>query len=610
MHYLKRCGCILISFYGIHLTWVVFFSFHNLLSGPGQYLGVAIPNMPLVLGGHFLLRVLLDPIPLGLFVGLAGGVLTGWLKTAPTKLWLAIFGVVTYAAFNAFLLIQVPGALVSFPILRRLPFIVDYLLLGSLPAIALVCLFRATGRTGLAWAWLGVIVGAISLPHDTLRALKSMGRGSIQAQDPRLMVLVLDAARLDEMEAALPPDAQGQWGRGISHFGSTRKQWRLLLTGNLELTEQSFLIPTRAEFLATEREALLPAIARRSGLRTSFFIDDPRTVNLASLGVDFDEYGAPSEGMSEAIMAELTVFPICGWLWNVLAPVEGANAWSRPEVYFRDVARALQHNSIVLAHTIVLQTNLASVDEFLAYYGKGWIWLKPTDSHFVSQRQEGAEGVDALTVYRLKLKNVLALFDRHKAVFTSRYANFSGLLTSDHGQEFAKISGIGKHYAGLHGWDLSPEVVWTPLLPFGHAGFSGPADGNLTWLSIRQAMLDWIERPGHLNLRRISDPVVLRTHYIVKSQINGEQQDAISPDLITIKRIIGSVELQWDSIFLSKEFASRPYRMSVGVAKGRYLRITNPTTGDSAVTTEWDLYQLKRESKSDGQGPQLAGTRK
>lgn len=563
----------------------------SLLGGLGDYLGVKIPNMPLILGGHFLFRVATDPIPLALVVAFSGVILTRFIAGELRKRWLIAFGLLSYCAFSAFLLVQAPGAMVSFPILRLMPFMYGFLLLGGIPCLLFVALFHSVGALRLSVVWLVVIVATINLPHDIFRVICDGFKTPIRAAEPRFMMFVIDAARYDDVQAALPPEYQKSLGLGVSHFGSTRKQWRLLLSGDLERTARSFFLPTREEKGATNSATLLTEIARRAGLRTCFLIDDPRTVSRNSLGIQFSEFKAPSLGMLDSILAEITLFPVCGWLWNVQSPVEGANHWSQTDVFLRDTARALRSHHIVFAHNLTLQRGLSSWEDFDAVYGKAWLQMRPTVCRLVNERQAGVDGVDALYLYRHRMKNLLALLLPWSEQVVSQH-NVSGIFTSDHGQEFILMEGGEKHYAGLHGWDLSPDVIWTPVLPFGRSRLAGDADGHISWLDLRNAILEWIDSPQLLNLRRTMDTTMLSTHFIAKSQLSSEPLKPISSELITVQRIIGSLELDWsEGAFLNADFASKPYLISTGMAKGSLLDVTNPTNSGEMVRTKWHLYQ-------------------
>ena len=136
-------------------------------------------------------------------------------------------------------------------------------------------------------------------------------------------------------------------------------------------------------------------------------------------------------------------------------------------------------------------------------------------------------------------------------------------------------------------------------MPFGRSRLAGDADGHISWLDLRNAILEWIDSPQLLNLRRTMDTTMLSTHFIAKSQLSSEPLKPISSELITVQRIIGSLELDWsEGAFLNADFASKPYLISTGMAKGSLLDVTNPTSSGEMVRTKWHLYQRLIDNKN------------
>lgn len=602
--FLFRALLVFLGFYGIHLLWLAFFVLYTLIRNKAQYLGTDIPLRPEIFLGHFLIRITTDPLIVAALVGLGAACHARFLRQEPSRWSLLGIGLASYIALNALLLLQAPGGMVAVVGLRRIPFAANFALLSSVALMAILAAFRGQARRH-AFAWMGMLLALTWLPHDTFRAARHWFSTKLPPDRPRVLMLVIDAARFDEVDAAFRNLPALRPGLGVSHFNSTRKQWRLLLTGNAAEVERHFFIPSRQELTATKPDDMLPLMAGKRGMRTTFLIDDPLTANRNSLGLEFDNYRAPSRGILDAMLADTALFPLGSWLWNIIGPVEGTNAWSHGRVFLRDVARAAATSDIVFAHTVALEKPPASFGEFTALYGYSWLWRRPKDYHLIYERKDIDGGIDALAVYRLKLKSLLDQYPRWSTNLATKYPALSGFLTSDHGQAFDEVGdGSGRHFSGLHGWELSPATVWTPIVPFGLTRFSGPDDGISSWLDLRQSLLEWLPRPGPFVIARSPEPVTFRIHYIVKSQITGEKQDAIRPDLVTMARIVAATRLDWnDGWFLSPEFQNMSFRYCVGTAEKCHLTLANPSTSGAIIRTEWDLYQPRGSAGTNPPAP-------
>jgi hypothetical protein len=290
------------------------------------------------------------------------------------------------------------------------------------------------------------------------------------------------------------------------------------------------------------------------------------------------------------MLADSVHFPVCGWLWNVAGPVEGLNCWSSPDVFLRDVARALRRNDLVFAHTVFLQKGPWSWNEFNGLFGDDWLKRTPRDFRLVYESRERFNGIDALQVYRFRLNHFVRKFEQWREQLVKEH-RVAGMLTSDHGQEFAAIDGTGRHYSGLHGWDITPESVWIPFVPFGSAEIVGPTEGHLSWMDLRMGILRWIEKRGSLKIERSVRPLSFRTHYIVKSHLSTSPMQSYPADMVTMGKILKMVHLDWrEGLFLEGALLDRQFRWSEGWVTGTRLITMNPTDDGGTSIVEWSLY--------------------
>jgi hypothetical protein len=584
------------GFYGSHLCWLGIYATYVAFQSRNRFLGNELPFDPQIWVERFLQKALWFPLPAVFVIGF-GAALILCLRGRRVERagWLLLVGGASYLTLSGLLLVARPGALITFPLLRNWPLMVDLILLAAIPALALFALFRGGPRAlACTVAMLALHVVLVWLPHDIGRALWHLTLTKLPADDARVLVFVVDAARLDAVQAMLPAGDHPSVARGVSHFGSTRKQWRLLLTGDEQQVAQSFFIPTLGELRDRRQPHFLPQQARRAGLKTALLIDDPQTLSRSTLGIDLDACYMPHDGFFDAIIADSTLFPVCSWLLNILGPVEALNAWSQPAAFRRDVERTLRGNQMVFAHTVRLQKGIFTMGEMRTAAGAAWLFKRPREFALISEKAHAhREGVDARAVYDRKLRQELDDTSDWLKKLCARLP-VAAVLTSDHGQEFMEMPPGDRHYAGLHGWSVGPETVWIPFLAYGSAKIAGPADGNLSWLSMHGALVEWMQQRGALTIHRQTDPIAFGSHFIATTHLSGRAQETVPEDIVTMARIIRAIRVDPAlGAVLADEFAQRPFRRSMGEVRGGRLRATNPTEDGGTVVVEWDLYALR-----------------
>lgn len=579
------------AFYGTHLLWVLVYILYALIRNAERYFGNDIPMRNFALLYRTLLPVIVAPLFVSFVIGVLGTFLIRFPSRPSLRNYTAI-GFGSYVCLMAWLLLLAPGALVKFPILRSIPFFLGIICLLILITASCWLVFSFVQRATPVAVWGFCHLLLVLIPHDAFRALRRIGEPELPRETRRMLVFVVDAARLDSVRDVFNGTEHKVY-RGISHFGSTRKQWRLLLTGNTESVEKSFFLPSKRELADTRADELLTEYAHREGLRTCFIIDDPLTVSQSSLGVVFDDYRSPSSNAISVWMAESPLFPVYGWLWNILGSGEGVNYWSDFHAFQRDVFHALRTNHVVFAHTVLLQKPISSYGEFNSLFGLSWLAQRPSEYQSIGEKADQALGVDARIVYLLKLRRVLDLLSK-SLLGDYQSMPISGVLTSDHGQEFIATMNGNKHFAGLHGWDISPDVIWIPMLFFGNARWKGPADGNVDWLSLRHGIIEWMAGRRSLEVAGTTGPISFKTQFIPKTHITGGDGKSLPDNVASMKQIIDNSYVDWENgVLLHDSFVSRDFCYAKGLARGQELTLVNPDISGGAVVTKWNLYTLE-----------------
>jgi len=579
-----------ISFLAVHAVWVAIFLAYTALRTGGRYLGTSIdkvPNLVEVILGHFALKTLIPAVAFAAVVSVPLALLAAW--TWPTRSWraAAVLGAATYPAITAALLLAGPAAFVRLPIFSRWPIGLDLAIAALTIAVLLVKLFHRAPWAGLGW--LAVVSIPTWCPHDILRVVRDYGAPHLVEGAPRTLLFVVDALRLDTFCATAPEPWRRDVLLGVSHFGSTRKQYRLLFTGDAAAVAPTLFIPSRHELEAMVPESLLTHRVERSGRRVAFLIDDPLTASAASIGISPHEYDAPADGIQDALLAGTWMVPLASWLWNIAGPVEGINPWSDFATLLRDTERALHRNAVVIAHTVWLQHPPYRYDELRRAGGERW-WRRAAGAFEVRIEQvphTDTGFVDARAVYVARAAAMLAAMAEWQPLHDARVA---AVVTSDHGQRFPPSDRPGVAYGGLHGWDLSPETVWIPILPLGRARATPAASSVLSWLDLRAFAID--TSVGTVALPHGADSIILRLPFIAATQFLPRNAE-VPADILTPSRIISSISLDWTAGWVvDSVFAYAPHPSAYGVAHRGTLNAVNPDplVASRMVARRWRGY--------------------
>ena len=243
------------SFLAVHLAWVATFLAYTALRTGGRYLGTSIdrvPNLVTVLLGHFAYRAMVPALGVAMLVAVPIALVARLRSPAPTVRAAARIGALSYAAITAVLLLSAPAAFVRLPLLSRLPIGADLALAAIALAVMVGVMWRHSSRATLLW--LATMSVPAWLPHDAVRVVRALALPARPASAPRTLLFVIDALRLDSFCELAPAPWRTQAHRGVSHFGSTRKQYRLLFTGDAPAVAGAFFIPSRADMIGDQSD--------------------------------------------------------------------------------------------------------------------------------------------------------------------------------------------------------------------------------------------------------------------------------------------------------------------------------------------------------------------
>jgi hypothetical protein len=125
--------------------------------------------------------------------------------------------------------------------------------------------------------------------------------------------------------------------------------------------------------------------------------------------------------------------------------------------------------------------------------------------------------------YRIRATRVLKDLEPFLARWEAAYPGLSGVLTSDHGEEFPPVitpdGTLVSYLTGMHGFTLTPDTLKVPLHPFGATRpLLGPRD-IYSWLDLRDDLGRWVQGQRPLQLTRpgaegwvLSFPTVQAVH--------------------------------------------------------------------------------------------------
>jgi len=295
---------------------------YGIILARGRYLGAdpaLVPRLTEIMVGHYIIRIGLFPL-LPVVILCIPIALLGADKNKARKIGLSF-----YVSLSAVLLISAPAALANIPLLSRAPI---WAALAMLLTITLFITHVAYASFGRRVAFLTYLLLITAAPHDLARAVwqRISVPYSKSVSEKRLLIFVIDALRIDAAKSSVGTSAQIR--TGYSHYGSTRKQYRLLYAGNSSALQRATFIPSRSEFVEADNSETLSELSHAAGIRFRFIVDNATTANATTLGIPASEVIAPSKGIQDALAQSNELIPLAAWSWNVVSPVEGINPWS------------------------------------------------------------------------------------------------------------------------------------------------------------------------------------------------------------------------------------------------------------------------------------------
>lgn len=521
-----------------HLCASLALTVYGLIRTKGKYLGAdvsAVSNLTEIMVGHFLWRMALLPLlPLLILAAPLA------LLIRSTRFNLGLLGACFYVSTSLFLLASAPGAVARFPIISESPFAVTFAVLAGAAYLSSILCLRG-GASRLIFCTYAASVTII--PHDVGRALWHTFSTDQLQDKKKLMVFVVDALRLDVTNAFTR--SPHHVFRGFSHYGSTRKQYRLLVDGENPDLDRALFIPSIEELSTAGGDSSLVRIAKRSGHRMELLIDDPLTTNPASTGIPMENFTAPSKGAQEALAQSTYLLPFAAWAWNVVSQVEGLNPWSDFSAFLRDSERALQSADIVVAHTVWLQHAPYKRREFKAPLGSDW-YLRPARDFLLLDGPpvpQDHDFIDAQAAYNARAQWLFRqLFEKMESI--SRRGDISIVVTSDHGQTFIESERRGHHYPGIHGYFVDEETFLIPFVPISGVQVTDPR--LLSWRSLRAGIIRWIDGEKVLVLNGLSTDQDVAVPFIYTPAV-GQHLNASSDRALQPQTIAREVVLRWDS---------------------------------------------------------------
>jgi len=524
--------------------------------------------------------------------------------------WLGLSGLLLA---HGLLWAQVPGALTTLPLLRRLPMGPLVLLIIILGMLAFLRAAPQTETVARRWARaIGaclLVMGFLLLPHDLFR--RFMPRPALKANStPRVLILGVDALRQDMITEFHPDWAPPSGISPLCVVPATRLAWNMLLGADPERFTSGMVIPYQSEWTEKSATVLLDK-AKQHNRSTAFLIDDSTTLSFGLSQAHFAEVLEPSGGWKHFFSVGAgTCWPVYSWTENLLSPIETTNPWSDPQAFYRDVDRALERHDWVSAHTCQLHPPFFLRFRELQTY-RPWKWLFHTARIYEPyQSQEQAENDrfgragergNAASQYVLRSRLVMRDLDPWLAHWARVFPNLSGVLTSDHGEDHLPVldaaGNIRSYLTGVHGFDLTPETARIPMHTFGVTKSALPNGTAYNWLDLRNDLHDWLGQQGPLTLKSYSSeglilrfPTFQAIHAMpkeIRDQGGVEGAGLRAQDLLD-KIYLMDIGAWWME---NPKPSDGTKVMSTALAKGDHLICFNPTGPDQWARTVWRGYE-------------------
>jgi hypothetical protein len=414
--------------------------------------------------------------------------------------------ITAYFVFTILLLLSRPGSFEFIPVLRVLPFVFCILI----TVISLFALLAYTPGSLSARTLLVVgMVGIINIPHSTFRQIPSFFKGKIDQQTPHRLILVLDSARLDDF---LSHTLGNSSITGFSHFQSTRKQWLLMLGDEPDSIQNLLFIPTNADERRKHEPSQFEKACLAKKYKLAFLLDDGGTANRDSLPLNLTEVSINGESIDSTASPQYV--PISGWLQNLASDTESANIYADSSAFLEDARIAVNHNDAVFAHSCYLERPITTWVEFFRF--RHFTWLKEAPRVYSSGSSESSR-TDKIPASKISSFKTGIFLERANALFedlAKTIPHFSGLLTSDHGQDYQFAD---KHPGpSFHGFSSNPGTVWIPVLPYGETRIQNQGSWNpITWLDIRKALTESLAHHTSLTIVPSVDAIFASFIYVL-----------------------------------------------------------------------------------------------
>jgi hypothetical protein len=362
-------------------------------------------------------------------------------------------------------------------------------------------------------------------------------------------------------------------------------------------------IPSTEDRQTPHSSSFLERRSASGDLQIAFLLDDGFTANSQTLPLGFSELCINREGI--AATGGPAAIPIACWLQNIFAVVEGTNPFSDVEVFLQDTRKALSRNHVVLAHTCYLGHSLSSLEDFVGFDGWRWLMRPPIQFTQVGVTEPGTPSL-ARRVATYKTAKLLKMASAILDAVEREEPGCSGLLTSDHGQDYGDTS--PGRLSSTHGFSASPDCAWIPVIPFGRTIIQAD-NGHLpyTWDDFRAAIRNALETGEPLRLIRASKPILSAFPYICPPT-NMTMQD--QKDILSMQFLSKSINLDETGGFrFSAQIPIRNYQKSYAAYQpGNGYATLNPIGDGRYLFEAWDGYLLREKAEIPPQDlPPLLG---